>query len=81
MGERESMWMTVICYEGQTEAIPWDTEADAREYFDLASAQWSEAFLAEVHIAPRDTVTHVFDRSGVRWGAPAKAKRQAKETG
>jgi hypothetical protein len=46
-------WMTVISRDGETEAIPFESEEDARTYFGPASAQWSEAYLCRVVIAPR----------------------------
>jgi hypothetical protein len=61
--DRGNPWMTVICYEGRTEALLWETEADARAYFRPASAQWSDAFLTEVHICPRDVQAYTFGAS------------------
>lgn len=47
-------WLVVICREGTTEATPFVDEGDARAFFDQASQQWSESFLARVVIGPLD---------------------------
>lgn len=41
-------WITVIMHDGTPFVVSFETETDAREFFEPAQAQWSEAYLCEV---------------------------------
>jgi len=56
MTERGMPWMVVIIREGVPDVTLFTEERDARDYFDRASLQWSEAFLAHAVEAPRDWI-------------------------
>lgn len=45
-------WLVVIVREGTPTVTPFANEQDARDYFDVAAAQWSESFLCRVEIGP-----------------------------
>ncbi len=47
-------WLSVIKRDLEVEALPWADEASARNYFDMAQQQWSDAWLCRVEIGPRD---------------------------
>jgi len=51
---RSLPWLVVICRDGTSTLTVFTEELDAREFFDEASAQWSESFLAQAVEAPRD---------------------------
>lgn len=52
--EHPGQWLVVICREGVTEATPFESKSDAAAFFDRASLQWSESYLAHVVQGPRD---------------------------
>ncbi len=52
--ERELPWLVIIAREGVSEVTVFTEESDARIFFEQASLQWSESFLARAVIAPRD---------------------------
>lgn len=54
MNEHRMPWLSVIIREGEPEVRVFTDEKDARTYFDKASLQWSESFLAKAVVAPRD---------------------------
>jgi len=45
-------WLVVIWRESAAEVTTFDEEADARAFFDTASIQWTESFLAKVVVGP-----------------------------
>lgn len=52
--DRPLPWLVIIGYEGRADVTVFTEEADAREFFDKASAQWSESYLCRGVIVPRD---------------------------
>lgn len=46
-------WLVVIKRETDpSDVTPFEREEDAREFFDMASAQWTESYLCEVRHGP-----------------------------
>ena len=41
-------WIVVIWRETYAEVTPFETESDARDFFQRASLQWSESYLCRV---------------------------------
>lgn len=54
VGPAPQRWLVVICREGVTEALPFSEEEDACIFFERASAQWSDSYLARIVSGPRD---------------------------
>jgi hypothetical protein len=46
-------WLVVICREGVSDVTVFTEEDEARAYFELASSQWSDSYLARAVIASR----------------------------
>jgi len=47
-------WLVIICREGAIEVVPFAGEEQARAFFDRASWQWSDSYLTQVVVGPRD---------------------------
>lgn len=56
MAERQLLYsrIVIICREGRSEITPFKPgdEKDAEEYFDIASANWSDSYLCIVEKGP-----------------------------
>ena len=52
--ERAMPWLVIICREGEPTVTVFSTEIAARVYFNAASLQWSDSFLAQAVEAPLD---------------------------
>ena len=50
-------YMVLVVYEGAPSITPFESLAEAEQFFERASAQWSEAYILGVICGPRDAST------------------------